>query len=372
MEATNKLALVVKDAGLSQIQADYFVGQFYPYFESAQKLGEEAAAINVTDATQVTEIRKAKDLRVRIKKIRTNAEAMRKELKDESLRTGKTIDKLNAVIVMATEPVEARLEEMEKIAERAEAARKAAAKTARESMLAPYAPGGNATIYRVEEMTENEWGQFYEGMKQSHEARVAAAAKAEEDRKAAEVARKAAEVARKAEEARLAAENARLKAEQEANEKQARIERERVAAEQKAAADKAATELAAANAKAQAEKDAIEAKARAEREAAEKAARIEREAAAEVLRKEREAREKLEAENKAKADAEAARVAAEARAAKKAAMAPDKDKLLALAEQVRTLPMPVCKSEAAQAMVARVLASLTAFANKIVTEADAL
>jgi hypothetical protein len=153
----------------------------------------------------------------------------------------------------------------------------------------------------------------------------------------------------------------RLQAEREEHERQAKFEREK-----REAAEKKAKEDAARAAKEQAAKDAA---AKKEREAAEAAARKEREetqrqlAAAEAERKriekemneakaarEKERAERLEAERiaeekrkkeeamlKAKeAQAEAERLAA----AKKAAAAPDKEKLLAYATAIHQVPIP--------------------------------
>ena len=63
---------------------------------------------------------------------------------------------------------------------------------------------------------------------------------------------------------------------------------------------------------------------------------------------------------------------AEAKAAKKAAMAPDKDKLLALAENVRTIVLPTMKSDEGDQAVNRIIGAIANLANLITREADAL
>lgn len=149
----------------------------------------------------------------------------------------------------------------------------------------------------------------------------AAALKAEQEKAAAE--RKAAEEKLAAERRAAEEKAAKIKAEAEAA---AAKERERVAAEQEAERQRVAHERRTAELKAQKEREEIEAKARAEREKAEAAAKVER-----------DAREKAERELAAKrAQEEAAKKAADA-AAKKAARAPDREKLLALAQRVETV-----------------------------------
>lgn len=330
MESPSKLAKVVEQNGIAPTNAKALIETFQPYFGKADELCAAAAGISVTDATQVSEIKKSRELRLQIKGLRVEAEKSRKTLKEDSLRMGKAIDGINNVLLLQIEPVEKHLEEQEKFAERAEAARKQALSIERSAALAPYLP--DQTAYALGDMTEAAFAQLLEGSRLALEARVAAEKKAEADRIAAEE-------ARKAEEARLRAENERLQKEREAIEEAAK--KDRVEAEKAA---RAAAELA------RKEREAVEAQAK----------------------KEREAREKLEAENAARQAAEAKRLAEEEKARKSAAAAPDKAKLTTFAEHVRTMDIPDVKSAEAVAIIKRINSTLNDLAKWVDAEAAKL
>jgi len=310
----NQLAVIVQQSGLDINKATTLMEVLSPLVAEAGELVRKAETIRVTDATQVSEMKAARATRLALKDVRVNVEKARKELKADALATGRAIDSVGNWIKAKIEPEEARLEECEKFAERAEAARKAGLKTAREALLAPF--GIDTTFYQLGEMPEATFATLLDSTRVAHEAKIAAAAQAEADRIAAEE-------ARKAEDARVRAENERLRQEAAAAEKAAQVERDRVAAERKAEEAKAA-----------AERKAIEDKAAAERAAHEL-----------VLRKEREAREQLERDAAAAKKKEADRVAAEAAAAKKAAAAPDRAKLGFFADSIEAIPLPTIKNE---------------------------
>jgi len=316
----NELAVAAQNAGLELDRAKPLLDAFQPAFVEARALIAESLKIHVTDATQVTEIKASRALRLKLRAVRIAAEKTRKELKEDALRQGKAIDGLANVLKYLIEPAESRLEEQEKFAERIEAERKAKLKAAREELIAPF--GVDTTFYALDEMPEATFAQLLESSRLAHEAKLEAERKAE-------AARIEAERLKAEEERRIREENAKLKADQE------RLERERAEAERKAKA-----ELAAAEAKAKAEREAAEAKARAERKAIEANARAGLLASEKKAKAEREAREKVEAElaerkrkeERERAEAEAAR--------KRAAKAPDKEKLAAVADSLRGLAMP--------------------------------
>lgn len=154
-------------------------------------------------------------------------------------------------------------------------------------------------------------------------------------------------------------ENERLKAEAKSREKALASERkaqeEALAAERaKADAERKAAEVKAAEAmRIEKEKAAkleaeLKAKADAERKAQEEALAAERAKADEAMRIEKEKAAKLEAELKAKADAEAKKEAE----AKKAANAPDLEKLTKLASDLLAYELPTVQGEEAKKVIA--------------------
>lgn len=229
----------------------------------------------------------ARGMRLSLVKVRTATDKTRKELKEESLLRGKAIDGMAALITLKCRESEARLEQIEKAEERRLAAEKEELRQKRLSELEQFTD--NPLLYSVADMSENEFAELLEAQKLAKQARLEAervAAEAEEKRREAE---RLAEIRRQEEEKR---ERARLEAE--------------IAEQRK-------------------QKEAAEAQARAER--------AEREAAE---KKQRELQDKIEAQ----ARAETQRLAAEKEAQRKAATAPDREKLVALAAGIRSTAIP--------------------------------
>lgn len=284
IEQPNQLAKIVQSSNLAKVDADTLRESFTPHFESTHMLLAESTAIRVTDATQVSEIKASRAMRLKLKDVRVAADKTRKALKEDSLRKGKAIDGIYNVLMLALEPEEQRLLEQEQFAERAEAARKAKLQAERAEVLVSL--GADPSLYALGEMNEQAYTQLRDGIKAANAARIEAERKAEEARIEAE--RKKAE-----EQARIRTENERLRKEAEERETAARAEREKLEVEKRAIEAKAKAEREAAEKAAAAER----AKAEAARKAAEEAARKQREEVEAKARKERE-----EAEAKARAE----------------------------------------------------------------------
>lgn len=340
-EQPSALVKLATECNLAAPIAASIIETYTPILERAGAIAREAEGVIVTDPTQVTEIRKSRELRLKLRAERVAADKARKTLKEESLRRGQFIDAAARHVNALIEPVETRLEEQEKIAERMEAERKARLKAEREEALRPYEPATH--LYQLAEMTEPQFAELLALKRKAWDDAQAAARKAEEERAAAER-------VRAEEEARVRAENERLKREADEREAAARAERERLEAERRAAEE--------AN--------------RREREEAERKAQAEREAAEAKLKAEREAREKAEAEARRVREAEARRRQEGEAAARAAAMAPDKDKVRAIAAAVRALPMPEVSSPEAQEKVRLITEKMAMAAAWIEAQAEAL
>jgi len=332
--------IVPAELGLELAAKNSLELAFSGFFTEAAKWKEHAATI--------TEPKLARTARLELKNLRVAAEKKRKELKEDSLRMGKAIDGANNILLALIVPIEKDLEDVEKAAERAEAARIKALTADRAEALAKYE--FEAIGIQLGTLTNDQWSTYLQDAKDVFEARK------ERERKAVE---EAAAAAKKEAEEREAQrlENIHLKAE----------------------AEKAAAALEAER-KAQAEKDAA---AKAEREKIEAAAAEDRRkaqesAAAEAKRREaaeREAQALRDAEVKRVADARAAdaeRAKAEALAAKKAAAAPDKAKLMEFAAIVRKLEVPIMKSIDGKNVAVDVGVKVDSFAKWIETQAATL
>jgi hypothetical protein len=227
-----------------------------------------AAADTVTPAL-------ARDFRLAMVKVRTASDKKRKELKADSLLRGKAIDGLHAMIELEASAVERVMDEIEKAAERAEAARVAKLREDRLAMLRPYVT--SPEVYPVEKMTDMPFAELVESSRLAYEARERARieaeakvkAQAEADRKAAEEAAVARLEAAKAE--------AAAKAKREAEEAAAKAV---AAAEAKALAERQAAAKALDDAIALAAKREVDARYAAEMAEAERKEERERAAKA--------------------------------------------------------------------------------------------
>lgn len=236
---------------------------------------------------ELTMPKSAKQMRLALVKVRTATDKTRKELKEESLLRGKAIDGMAALITLKCKENESRLETIEKAEERRLAAEKEELRQKRLSELEQVTD--NPLLYPVADMSENEFAELLAAQKLAKQARLEAervAAEAEEKRREAE---RLAEIRRQEEEKR---------------------ERERL--ESEIAEQRKQREAAEAQARAE----------RAEREAAEK--------------KRRELQDKIDAQERA----ETQRLAAEKEAQRKAATAPDREKLVILAAGIRNAVIP--------------------------------
>lgn len=270
----------------------------------------------------------AKDLRLKIAKVRIETEKIRKAQKEEYLRAGKAIDGISNILKWAVTEKENKLKEIENHFEIQEKERLEALQNERVQEISPYLP--DAAERDLSQMDEDVWQAYFGMKKKDYDDRIAAERKAEAER--IEKEKKEAEAQKK-----IKKENARLKREAK--------ERERVAAIEKAESIK--TEKAR-QAKEQAERKKREQKEREEREKHEAELAAERAEKERIRDVERKKREKLEAEIRAKEQAErkekeekkeAERKAKEAEEAKKQAefQKGDKDKVQDLSNDINEI-----------------------------------
>lgn len=258
-----------------------------PLAEQAADIMRQAEGLTVTSIEQKDEMRKSRELRLALRKVRVEVEGARKSLKEESLRRGQFIDGISKIVREKCEATEARLEDQEKFAERQEAARKAKITAERVSILAAYEI--NTAFMDLANMPAEDFDRLVAQSRDAHQNKL------EREKREAEE-RAAREEAARVEAERIRAENARLRAEAAERERLATIEREKAAKAQREAEAEAAR--------------AREAQAKAEAK----------------LRAEREAKERAERD--------------EANARRRAERAPDRDKLIALSQAVAALSIP--------------------------------
>lgn len=290
----------------------------------------------------------AKELRLKLVKVRTGIAEIHKTQKAYFLAAGRFVDAWKNKETLPVEQMEEKLEAIEKHFENIEKERKAKLRDERMIELTKYEVDGN--LMMLGEMQEQVWVNYLAGVKLQYEAKK--------------------EAERKAEEARLVEIEAEKKRQEEIRLENERLKKEREELQRKADAERAKqqAELAAAE---KARKDAeakMLARARADRERLE-AANAEREKAEAELRTKREEEERtIKAEQERLQQEEIARQ----KAAKKLAAAPDKDKLLLLAYTINKLELPELKTSEAAAIIADVKTLLGKVNAYIIEKAESL
>ena len=235
--------LVVLDNDVKSLAIDDqnpILKAYLPAVVNALDLISRAEKVSVTSADQKAEMAAAREIRLALQKVRTGANKTREELKAESLKKGNAIQKVYNLLEGIVKPVEARLEEAEKFAERLEAKRKAELKEKRETEFAPFALEELHKYGDFGEMSDSAYAAILAGAKQAkaEKDRIESEARAEAERKAKEEAE---------ERARLVAENAELAKQAEAQ----KLEREKAEAELRKQAEAKANEEAEAKRKAE-------------------------------------------------------------------------------------------------------------------------
>lgn len=392
----DKFVAVLKENQIDGPSVITLQGAFAPLFGEAEKWARQVGAINITSVTQIREMKLARETRLAFREIRINAEKKKKELKEGTIRYNRAVDGAFNLLKFFIEPLEERLLEQEKFAERQEEVRVAKLKTDRESQLLPFAI--DTSTYQLGLMSDEAFASLLEGTK------LADDAKKEKARKD-ELARIEAENARLLEEKRLRDENAKLtqeKADREAAEQKARekadaeakaetarkaaIKAERLAALAPYEVDTAFIDLSAltdpdftkllADSKDGFAAAQLKKKQDADKAEADRLGKIrldaEKKVADENAEKARKDKEKAERDLKAIQDANAEKKRTEAAAAKRAARAPDKTKLKAVAALVRNLALPTASTEEGIALVAKIKSQAEKFAVWIEAEAEKL
>ena len=351
MTTAENLDIVVTQSGIEPDGALVLKNAFSPFLAQAEEWRVKVAT--------VTDPLVARASRLTLKSIRVEAEKTRKKLKEDSVRRGKAIDGLYNVIEFVIAPLEKTLSDIETAAERAEAARRAALVADRTAKLS--ALGFDSFGMALADYSDERFAQLVETATLAHKAKLEAAAKAEAERvaaeKAAAEARAAKEKADAEERERVRIENERLKKEAAEREEAARQERLRLQAIAEVERQKAES------ARKEAEKAA--------KIAAEKAAK-EKAASEAKLRAEREARAKLEAEAEAARKKEEKRKAGELAEIARAAAAPDREKLHALAELLRTIERPEASTRAGKEAIHAAMLLIRETAARIETKAQTL
>lgn len=285
-----------KEFGLEESKASEIAAQFKPMLDKMIELETEFNEIANLPIEDLATSVKAKTLRLKYVKVRTGTAEIHRTQKDFYLSGGRFVDGWKNAQLFASQGIEKKLEAIELFAINKEKERIAALQSARELQLSEYNVE-NLQSLNLGAMSNDVFENFLLGTKTSFENKVAAEKLVEETRLAAIE-------AKRIEDERIRKENEELRLQAVAKQK-----------EIDAANKKAADELAEVNRIAEAES----AKQR------------------KLLSEQKAKADALANQLKAKADAEAKELKERKAAEKKAAAAPDKEKLIAFAVNIDSL-----------------------------------
>lgn len=177
------------------------VTEFGESYNEVITLCEQAKQLVVQDESDTETMKKAGESRKFLKKLRTTAEKKAKELKEESLIVGKSIDAVRREFNDRLKAAEAHLEKQENFAAYQAKLRVEKLRAERTALITE--AGGDPEIFQgLGAMEEDQFAAILEGVKLQVQKRIEEEAEAERQRKAKEE-----------EEARLREENARKDAE---------------------------------------------------------------------------------------------------------------------------------------------------------------
>lgn len=283
----NELVVVVEESGLEITQSEHILNNFTEFFKRAKQWEVEARSLTVSDVSEVEKMTKAREVRLSLRDIRLEAEKTRKSLKEKALREGKAIDGVANVIKALIEPLEEHLEAQEKFAENIK--KQEEDRKQRERIDLVSSLGGDPYMYNVKDMSDEIFAKLADNLKKQKEDREEEARLAEEKR-LKEIEDK------KIEDERIRKENEDLKKQKEEDDKKRKIEEE----ERKKKEEKEKKE-----------KKELEDKLKAKEDEEKRLAMEEK--------KKKNAEEELERQKK---------------------LAPEKDKLFAWSEQIKSIEVP--------------------------------
>ena len=305
---TNETTQMEKyDSGLTDEKHLELANAFNPLMADVKGLIKTAEGVEITSPEDKDAMALARKTRLALRAIRVDVEKKRKELKEESLRTGKAIDGMANIVKFLIVPVEEKLQAQEDYAKKIEEKRLADLVESRTQKLMAF--DVDCSAFDLAKMNSPTFDGLLSASQLGHKAKIEAELRERKRIDDERVAKEKAEAERieaeRVERERIEAENAKLR--EEAAEREQKIEEDRAKAQ--AQEEKKAVELA----KLEAEKREVEEKAEALREQEKQRQRDE---AARIADKEKAEREAVIAHSKAEEDAKQARLAA-----------PDKDKL---------------------------------------------
>jgi hypothetical protein len=229
---SEQIAQIVNAESVEESTALSITGSFESFVTQANDWSAKAKALVVTDISQTAEMKQAKESRLALRRIRINMEEKHKELKADSLSRGRALDGVKRFIKGKIEPLESHLKEQEEFADRYLEEMRQKKIVERTQSLANETDM-DSSMLNLGAMTDEQFDVTLQQGKDARAGRIKREQEAEAER-LAEI--KAEQDKREA----IEKENVRLKA--EADEKDRKVEAERIEREAKEKAEREARE----------------------------------------------------------------------------------------------------------------------------------
>lgn len=360
-QTSNELVKYLSETELDQNKQQNLLQAFNDLFKQASDLIFQADQINVTNETQLEEMKHAREIRLALVKVRTAIDKKHEIFTKDNVLYKRALDGLRAIGRALTQPKERELEAKEKFIENKENERKTQLKANRLTELQPFYSDFDElqsqqelSYHRLDEMPEDMYRRFLENAKQAF-------AKREDDRKKAEKERIEKEENERLERERIQLENEKLRQARDERARREVIGRDR---QNKLFAIKITSDFAELCEMSEAEFKKLYTQKSKEFQAEQTRIAEEKRIADEQLAKERAEKARIETELNAKKETEAKQLADE----KARKLAPDKEKLIALAESINNLDFPTLSNPEAQTILDTVRVSFLSKAVSYLTE----
>lgn len=184
MTEITQLVEILDQSGLEKAQTAPLIDKFGVFYTDAIKLTVQSKAIVIKDISQVEEMKQSREFRLKLKKIRTDADKVRIEMKEPFLRGANAVQSAYNGVEKITKEEEKRLEDQEKFIENLEKQRLQALAEKRAKELQMFEV--DTQFYNLGDMDENAYQQLLAMSKTAFEAQKAKEAQEEKERQEAE------------------------------------------------------------------------------------------------------------------------------------------------------------------------------------------
>lgn len=168
----NKLTVIIKETGLNQAKTDIILKQLGGFYNIARQVIEDNKDIKVDNVDDLEGMKKAREARLKLKDIRVEADKVRAQLKEDSLRESKAVQGVYNVIEALIKPAEDYLLEQEKFAERIEAEKNMRIESERALLLSKYTDDVEIISLHPDKLSNDSFEKLLETYKIAHTERI--------------------------------------------------------------------------------------------------------------------------------------------------------------------------------------------------------